>query len=192
MRFPRILAFATLPTLWAGSVVAGNSPAAAHKNHLANHAAGYDFTDYLRIQELETTPQAADDVQGSRVVIDGIPYMKLQSAAGTLYLPRVANLKPEDLSRALCEGTVDGVARAEVTAAKAELALTREVKLYSRLIIETLHSKCTGPRPAAAIPAGNSGLEVGVKMPGGSDRDPTTYSVFNRNLAPNIGVRADF
>ena len=154
----------------------------------------YDPSDYLKLQEFEEAKkQAAETIHPTNVVIGGIPYIKLESNTGAIYVPKLIDLKPEDLDRALCGNSFKDTDLNSAAVTAAELNLTEKSQLYAKLIVDTIHTKCDGSseRPPAQAITG-TGLEIGVKVKEGKGRDPTTYSIFNQNLAPNIGVRADF
>lgn len=153
----------------------------------------FDPSGYLQEREYQVAQeQAAKEVKTANVVIGGVPYVKLEAKSGAIYVPKLTGLTPEDLDKALCSGSFKAGELESATVSAAELAVTQKVQLYAKLIVDTIHTKCDGsqPRPAPAM-VGPGGLEVGAKVQG-DGRNPTTYSIFNSNLAPNIGVRADF
>ncbi len=186
MRFPLqkiLVASALAVTGTVSSGEPGEAPAKA-----------FDASDYLKAQQFEEDKkQAALEILPTVVVIGGVPYLKLESHLGTIYLPKVNSLSEEELDRALCANSFKETDLNSATAAAAELNVAESVKVYTKYIVDVIHTRCDGSltRPAPQ-PITGKGVEIGVKVKTGRGRDPASYSIYNQNLAPNIGVRADF
>ena len=155
--------------------------------------ANFDPTGYIQNQEFEESrAQAEQQVTPTNVTVNGTPYIKFESASGAILLPKVTDLREEDLDRALCSSSFKESELQSASVAATELNLTRQTRLYAQLIVDRIQRTCDGSEPKPpATQVRPAQLEVGAAKKGAS-KDPTTYTIFNRNLQPNVGVRADF
>jgi hypothetical protein len=161
----------------------------------------FDPTGYLQRQEFEQKPAGDQAIQEGVVVMGGVTYYKFENASGAIYVPKLTDLTEADFEKALCANrlpsdnpmkTDDGD---KATVAAAEAKASERVTIYSKLIVTTINKKCGGAasEQSAGIPAaGASDLEVGVKVNTGTERRPSSTTIFNTNLLPNIGVRNEF
>lgn len=156
------------------------------------NADAFAYGTYLQKQEFEDHKRQVEAaIDPTEVFIDGAPYLRLASPHGNLYLPKTGDLTEGDVRRGLCGAAFSDGDLNAAAVALVDTEVLKKVKIYAALIVDTISLRCNSgdPKPES-IPL-NSSAEIGVKWQG-SGRDPTTYSIFNSNLAPNIGMRADF
>jgi hypothetical protein len=197
----RFAIFAALVGTLAGTPVRAEGakvekpPKAAKGDHRGEGGPAYDFTDYLKQQEFEESQtRLATEISPSVVTIKGVDYLRLEAASGTLYVPKVDRVTPEGLERGLCSSSFRPADVETATVSAVALEITRSVQAYAKLVVETIHQRCDGTAstPAKLTPTGD--LEIGVtkRRPGRHRGPERTFTIFNRRLQPNIGVRSDF
>lgn len=158
----------------------------------------FDPTGYLMNKDFETTSPHEQKIQEGIVVIKGIPYYKFKNRDGAIYLPKVDGLKEADFETALCGNTSPLTETKEdqnhkATVASAERNLSAKTVVFASLISTTIKKKCGAAElePRTSVPLKQE-LEVGVKVDTGTERRPSSTTIFNTNFLPNIGFRKDF
>ena len=161
----------------------------------------FDPTGYLQHREFEQKPENNQGIQYDTVTMGGIIYHKFESGDGAIYVPKLTDLTEADFEKALCANVAPKdnpkalSDRDKAVVAKAEENITEKVQLFAQLITVTIHKKCGEPMSAteAGMPLSDGkGIEVGAKVNTGTKRRPSSTTIFNTNLAPNIGVRNEF
>lgn len=104
---------------------------------------GFDPTDFLKEQEFEAAKRRAEEaIETANVVIGGRTYLKLTSQAGSIYLPKKADLQVEDLNLALCDSSFKPTDLGSALQSAAELRLTETVRRSTRVILDAIRDKC--------------------------------------------------
>jgi hypothetical protein len=134
----------------------------------------FDFTEYLRQQEFEEAQvRLSTEVTPTSVTIKGVDYLRLEAAAGTLYVPSVARLTPEALETGLCASSFRSLDVESATVGAVSLEVGRTVKAQAPLVVETIHRRCDGNAAAPANAKAKDGREIaGRQRPARGGRVP--------------------
>lgn len=161
----------------------------------------FDPTGYLQHREFEQKPVNDQAIQYDTVTMGGVIYHKFVNGNGAIYVPKLTDLTEADFEKALCANVAPNDNpkalgdRDKAVVAKAEENINEKVQLFAQLITVTIHKKCgepaTATEPGVPLSKG-TGVEVGAKVNTGTKRRPSSTTIFNTNLGPNIGVRNEF
>ncbi len=104
----------------------------------------FDPTDFLKEQEFKAAERrAAEAVEASTVVIGNQVYLRLQSQAGTIYVPKHETLEVEDLKLALCDSSFRPTDLALAVQSVSERRIVEAVFRTKDVILDAIRSRCT-------------------------------------------------